>query len=37
MRLEWNGLAVDNLLEIVSYIARENPVAAYEVDEEIHR
>lgn len=37
MRVEWRGLAINDLLEIVTYIAQDNPEAAFDVDEEIHR
>jgi toxin ParE1/3/4 len=35
--VKWKELASDDLLGIVSYIAQDNPVAAYDVDAEIHR
>lgn len=37
MRIEWRALALDDLLEIVAYIAEDNPAAAFDVDDEIHR
>lgn len=37
MRVELSEAARRDLLEILTYIAQENPVAAYEVDAEIHR
>ena len=37
MQVKWSELAVDDLLEIVTYIAEDNPAAAFDVDEEIHR
>ncbi len=37
MRIEWRELAIDDLLEIVAYIAEDNPVAAFEVNDEIYR
>lgn len=37
MRVEFSEAACEDLLEIITYIAQENPVAAYEVDAEIHR
>lgn len=37
MLIEWRALALDDLLEIVAYIAEENPAAAFDVDDEIHR
>jgi len=37
MRIEWRELAIEDLLGIVVHIASDNPVAAFEVDDEIHR
>lgn len=37
MRIEWRELAIEDLLGIVAHIAADNPVAAFEVDDEIHR
>ena len=37
MLVELSEAARRDLLEILTYIAQENPVAAYEVDAEIHR
>ncbi|MHB1222312.1 MAG: type II toxin-antitoxin system RelE/ParE family toxin [Gammaproteobacteria bacterium] len=37
MRVEFSEAARHDLIEIITYIAQENPVAAYEVDAEIHR
>jgi addiction module RelE/StbE family toxin len=37
IQLRWSELAIGDLLEIVTYIAEDNPVAAFDVDEEIHR
>ena len=35
MRLEWKPLAVEDRERIMAYIAEDNPVAAFELDEEI--
>lgn len=37
MQIEWRELAIEDLLGIVVHIAADNPVAAFEVDDEIHR
>ena len=37
MRLEWHPLARADLAETVTYIAGDNPAAAYRVHEEIRR
>lgn len=37
MKIEWRELASDDLLCILSYIAQDNPVAAYDVDAKIHQ
>ncbi|PPD55404.1 MAG: type II toxin-antitoxin system mRNA interferase toxin, RelE/StbE family [Methylotenera sp.] len=37
MQIKWRVLALNDLLEIVSYIAEDNPVAAYDVNDEIYR
>ena len=35
MRLEWKLLAVEDRERIVNYVAEHNPIAAFELDEEI--
>ena len=37
MQIEWRELAIEDLLGIVVHIAADNQVAAFEVDDEIHR